>query len=300
MWMLAAREPVGDTVYRIRHDVDLVLLEVSVTDPKGGFVSGLTGANFRIYEDGEEQQMRLFATEDMPASVGIVIDISGSMRSKRSEVVAAALAFARASHPRNEMFVINFNERVRMGLPAGILFTQNMQQLRSALNAHQTDGSTALYDAVAEGLEHLRKGRLERKVILLISDGGDNSSSHTLDEVIEMAQRSTATIYTIGLFDKHDNFSNPTVLKKLSEVTGGEAFLPQALKDVVKVGEQIATDIRNRYTLGYAPTNAEFDGKPRSIRVTVSKDNGEALNVRTRTSYIAVPRRPAAREDDTI
>jgi Ca-activated chloride channel homolog len=263
----------------------LVLLDVSVKDSKGGFVSGLARDNFKVYENGKQQEISQFANADIPVTVGIVVDESGSMRPKRPEVVTAALAFISASNPKDEEFVINFNDRVSRGLPEGLLFSDNIAQLREALRRTAPEGRTALYDAIIMALQQLEQGRQDKKTLILISDGGDNASVHTLGETMDAVLKSAATIYTIGIFDEDDTDRNPGVLKKLAHVSGGDVYFPRSLEGMVPACRQIAQDIRTRYTIGYVPS-ASNGNKLRHIRVVVSSPDRAHLIARTRTSYI--------------
>jgi VWFA-related protein len=272
-------------------DVDLVVLQATVSDKTGGFVSGLQKENFRVFEDGVPQEIRVFQHEDVPVAVGLIVDNSGSMSPKRKDVTAAALAFARSSNPRDQMFVVNFNEHVSFGLPNTELFSASASELDHALNGVPANGKTALYDAIDAGLAHLKKATLDKKVLIVISDGGDNASHHTLRQVLESAGKSTAIIYTIGLFNQYDEDRNPGVLRKIARATGGEAFLPGETGQVVQICERIAEDIRNQYTVGYVPSNAKLDSSYRTIRVTATGRRGEKLLVRTRAGYIASPER---------
>jgi Ca-activated chloride channel family protein len=270
-----------------RVDTTLVVLHATVQTHKGVPVSGLTEDNFQVYEDGVLQQIKNFSHEDIPVTVGLVIDNSGSMRTKRSQVIAAALAFARSSNPLDQMFVVNFNEHVSFGLPEDTPFTDQLPQLELALARIATDGETALYDAVATALEHLNKGDRDKKVLIVISDGGDNASTHSLAQITAMARQPGSIIYTIGLFDESDEDRNPKVLKQLANETGGEVFLPQSIKEVVPICERIAHDIRNQYTIAYVPMNKKQDGAYRSIQVkAVAQGHGDLL-VRTRAGYFA-------------
>jgi VWFA-related protein len=265
----------------------MVVLHATVQNHKGVLVPGLDQTDFQVYEDGDRQQIKYFSHEDIPVTVGLVVDNSGSMRSKRPEVISAALAFARSSNPLDQMFVINFNENVSFGLPANMPFTDQVDQLRVALSRIAADGETALYDAVAAGLEHLKEGSRDKKVLIVVSDGGDNASKHSLTQIMTMAGRPEAIIYTIGLFDEEDPDRNPHVLKQLARETGGEAFLPQSVRDVVPVCEQIARDIRSQYTIAYVPTNRKQDGTYRTIQVKTSAPGRGHLLVRTRSGYYA-------------
>lgn len=269
----------------LRVETHLVVLHATVQNHKGVLVSGLEKSDFQVYEDGVLQQIHYFSHEDIPVTVGLVIDNSGSMRPKRSHVIAAALTFARSSNPQDQIFVVNFNERVSFGLSTP--FTDQVPQLEVALARTAADGETALYDAIAAALDHLEQGNRDKKVLVVISDGGDNASKHSLAEITAMARTSGAIIYTIGLFDETDEDRNPKVLKHLAGETGGEAFLPGSIKDAVPVCERIARDIRNQYTIAYVPTNKNEDGAYRAIQVkAVAQGQGQLL-VRTRAGYFA-------------
>jgi VWFA-related protein len=273
--------------FTIRTTSRLVLLDVSVKDASGGFVSGLSKDNFKVYENGQPQPVTQFANADIPVTVGIAVDESGSMRPKRAEVVTAALAFNQASNPMDEMFIINFNEKPRRGLPDDVLFSDDVQQLRLALYQGIPEGRTALYDAVEMSLNQLEFGRRDKKTLVVISDGGDNHSRHTLEDVTREVLRSVATIYTVGLYDEDDPESNEGVLKKLANVSGGVFYHPKALDEIIPICRQIAKDIRTRYTIGYVPP---AEGKAeRHIKVVASSPDHTKLLVRTRTSYVFSP-----------
>ena len=281
--------PAGDSTISV--DVNLVVLHATVLNRKSGFVSGLQKEDFHVYEDGAPQLIRVFEHEDVPVAVGLAVDNSGSMGRKRKDVTAAALAFVRSSNPRDQMFVVNFNERVSFGLPDTQLFSASAGELEGALNGIPANGKTALYDAIEAGLDHLKKATLDKKVLIAVSDGGDNASHHKLGEVLDDAGRSDAIIYTVGLFDEAEEDRNPGVLRKIARATGGEAFLPQETSQDVPICEQIAADIRNQYTIGYIPSNQKLDGTHRTIKVTATGRHGEKLLVRTRAGYIAPPER---------
>jgi VWFA-related protein len=283
---LAQSNQVGP--YTIRTSVDLVVLRATVRDHKGGPVSGLTKENFQVYEDKVPQQIESFSHEDVPVTVGLVIDNSGSMRSKHPDVVAAAMAFVRTSNPADQMFVVNFNEHVSMGLPASVPFTNNSAQLETALSKNALTGMTALYDAVVSALEQLQKGKWDKKVLIVVSDGGDNASHHNLTQVLSMVNQSSAVIYTMGIFDETDEDRNPRVLKQLSRASGGEAFFPKSLQDILPICEQIAHDIRSQYTITFVPTNKKQDGAYRTIELKArDPSRGGRLSVSTRSGYSA-------------
>ena len=278
--------------YTLRTTSRLVLLDVSVKDSKGGFVSGLTQDQFKVYEDGKLQTISQFADADIPVTVGLVVDESGSMRPKRPEVITAALEFIHDSNPHDEMFVVNFNERARRGLPDLVPFSDNINQLRSALWQGEPEGRTALYDAIELALRQLQLGRRDKQTLVVISDGGDNVSKHSLQDVTQDLLKSLATVYTVGIFDQDDPEKNPGVLEKLAHISGGGVYFPKQLDQIIPVCKQIAKDIRTRYTIGYIPP---MDGKPvRRIKVVASAPGHGNLLVRTRTSYMFSPESEAA------
>jgi VWFA-related protein len=275
--------------YTLKVSANLVILSATVLDHHNALVSGLDKDNFQVFEDHVPQPIKHFSHEDIPVAVGLVIDNSGSMGPKRADVIDAALLFASSSNPRDQMFVVNFNEHVSYGLPADIPFTDRQDQLRRALVAIHTIGETALYDAIATALDHLKKGRCDKKVLIVISDGGDNASKLSLAQVVEMAKASDAIIYTIGIFDERDGDQNPGVLNRFAKETGGEAFLPESSNEIASICEKIARDIRNQYTLAYAPSILKQDGEYRVIDVKVSARGHGRLSVRTRTGYFVPP-----------
>jgi VWFA-related protein len=280
------RDQVGP--YTIRTNVDLVVLQATVRDHKGAPVSGLSQENFQVYENKVLQPIESFSHEDVPVTIGLVIDNSGSMRPKRSDVIAAALAFARSSNPEDQIFVVNFNEHVSLGLPANMPFTSNAAQLEKALTRNVITGMTALYDAVAVGLEQLQKGKWDKKVLIVVSDGGDDASKRKLAQVLSMVNQSNAAIYTMGIFDETDEDRNPRVLKQLSRASGGEAFFPKILQEILPICELIAHDIRSQYTVTFVPTNKKHDGTYRTIEVKAHESSGgRRLSVSTRAGYSA-------------
>jgi VWFA-related protein len=281
--ILSQNHQAGDYILKV--DANLVILSVTVINRHNALVSGLVKDDFQIYEDHALQQIMNYTHEDLPVTVGLVIDNSGSMASKRTDVIAAALLFARSSNPHDQMFVVNFNENVSYGLPAGIPFTDNLDQLQLGLSDIKSIGETALYDAIAVALDHLQQGNCDKKVLVVISDGGDNASKHTLAQVIEMARHSGAIIYAIGIFDEQDGDQNPGVLKQFAKETGGEAFFPESSKELAVICERISRDIRNQYTLAYVPTNSKQNSGYRVIDVKVSSPKHGRLSARTRAGY---------------
>jgi Ca-activated chloride channel family protein len=271
--------------FKISATVDLVLLDVSVRDKQGGFVSGLNKSDFKVFENGKQQALNQFSNADQPVTVGLIVDNSGSMGPKRTEVVTAALVFVGASNPLDEMFVLHFNDKVEHGLPDTVLFSDDIQQLRAALWRGPAAGRTALYDAVLAGLHQLEMGRQAKKTLIVISDGGDNISKHTFKDVMDAVLASQATIYTVGIFDEGDPDRNPAVLKKLAQVSGGVAYFPDKLDEVLDICRQIAKDVRSRYTLAYSPQDINRPGAKHIKVDAVSADRGK-LVARTRSSYV--------------
>jgi Ca-activated chloride channel family protein len=269
--------------FTISVDVDLAVFNISVLDNDGKPVPGLTEKDFHIYEDGREEKIKIFQPEDTPATVGLVIDSSGSMSNKRNDVVSAATAFINASHPQDEMFIVTFNRDSRL---ASRPFTSDRSELRATLAETRTEGTTALYDALKLSLEHLKDGTRQRKALVLLSDGGDNASQTKLDDVLLLAQQSSATIFCIGIYDPFQKDRNPSALKKIAKVTGGEAYFPTTLSGLRDVWPRIAGKIRGQYTIGYVSTNPARDGGFRKVKITAAR-RGKMMEVRTRPGYVA-------------
>jgi Ca-activated chloride channel homolog len=262
------------------------MLDVSVKAKNGGYVSGLTKENFRIYENGTRQTIREFSSADMPVTIGLVMDASGSMRSRRPFVITAGLAFIGASNPQDQIFVVNFNETISFGLPGAVPFTDDIGLLSAALAKDEAQGQTALYDAIAAALGQLESGRRARKALIVVSDGGDNRSRRNLKELMQLVEMSRATVYTIGIFAADDIDRNPQVLQHIARVSGGESFLPDTLDEITPICKRIAGDIRKRYTIGYIPSHTSRKVARHTIRTeAVAPDHGK-LTVRTRTSYV--------------
>jgi Ca-activated chloride channel homolog len=293
---LAMGAPQQETEQRptISVETDLVTLPVTVVDRHGGFVRGLTREHFSVFDNGERQEIQFFTAEDTPATVGLVIDSSSSMRGRREDVTAAATAFASFSHPLDELFTVNFNEATWPGLPPRVAFAENIEQLRSALARAPAQGMTALYDAVDRALDHLQLGTRDRKVLIVVSDGGDNASVETLAGVLEHARRTGAPIYSLMLFDPDDREAKPGVLKKLARETGGEAFTPKSTQDVMNAFTQIAREIRSGYVIGFSPLDTHDEGF-RAVRVVADAGDRRELTVRTRAGYYVGPSRRGVR-----
>jgi len=281
----AQKPPAEEADYKIRTTAELVLLDVAAENAHGKAVGDLTKDSFKILEDGKPQAISSFSHGDQPVSIGLVVDQSGSMKPKIKEVISAALAFVRASNPQDEMFVVNFNERATLGLPAETPFSDEINLLANSIAHTRAEGRTALNDAVILALNHLSMGTKQRKAILLISDGGDNASVRSEAEMMAKAEEVQATIYTIGLFDQDDPDSNPSLLRRLAATSGGETYLPDNPAKMPEILAHIASEIRSRYVIAYVPTRKNGSGGVRRIRVMAAGQDGSKLVVRARTRY---------------
>jgi VWFA-related protein len=273
----------------IKVDVSLVVLHTSVLDDRGRFVDGLKEENFRVTEDKVEQKMSVFKREDIPVSMGLVIDNSGSMRDKRPRVNEAALTLVQTSNPNDEAFVVNFNDDYYLDLDKD--FTSSIPELKEALERIDSRGSTAFYDALIGSMDHAKKGHKDKKVLLAVTDGEDNASRNTLEKTVREIQKSNVVIYTIGLFsdeDKKNRKKATRALKEIADASGGVAYFPENVADVHNICEQVAKDIRNQYTLAYYPSNAKKDGTYRAVQVEIIPPRGRGkLTARTRNGYYA-------------
>jgi len=270
--------------FAIRADVTLVQLHARVTDSQGRAVLGLNKDAFQLFVDNVPQPISVFQGEDAPVTAGIIVDNSASMAPKRQQVMAAALAFARASNPKDEMFVLHFSDRIRFGLPSGTPFTGRIPELEAAIGAFNLGGTTALYDALLMAQSQLRSAGYARKVLLTITDGGDNSSQATLNQALNGAMKAGIVVYPIGIFREDDRDRNPQVLSTIAQQTGGEAFFPQELADVTQACVTIAEKIRKQYTVGFRGLD---DGQYHSVRLTTKDPKQGPLHVETRAGYIA-------------
>ncbi len=279
---------------KIQVDVNLVVLHTTVLDDRGKFVEGLGQDNFRVFEDKAEQKLSVFKREDIPVSMGLVIDNSGSMRDKRPRVNEAALTLVQNSNPQDEAFVVNFNDDFYLDLDKD--FSNSIPELKEALERIDARGSTALYDAIIGSLDHLKKGVKEKKVLLVVTDGEDNTSRSSLEKTIREIQKTDTVIYTIGLLGAESKRNAKTAKRALGEIalaSGGVAYFPENVEDVHAICEQVAHDIRHQYTLGYYPSNATRDGSFRTVHVDVIPPRGRGkLVVRTRNGYYAPTARP--------
>ena len=287
LWLWLPQPPAsdpGDLV--ISTNVNLVMLDVVVKNPKGGYVSGLKAENFRVFQDDKPQPIKYFSMNEVPVTMGLVIDSSGSMRSKRSGVNLAALALVSASNPHDEIFVVNFNDTVHAGLPPKTLFTDDVPTLRAALWQGRSEGQTKLYDALDYSLHYLDKGRMDKKTLVVVSDGRDNASILTRKDITAKIEQSRATVYAIDIIDKDEPEGTSDVLKRLALMSGGEYFELADMPEIMSISKKIAEDIRHRYTISYSPSLPGAPASVHSVKVTAALPTGQKLVVRTRTRYM--------------
>ena len=267
---------------------ELVVLHVSVRDRSGRYISGLTRDAFTVIDDAKPQTLEMFSSDEVPASVGFLIDNSNSMRPSRERVVAASVAFAQHSYPQDEIFVLTFNEAVQEAWHPTIVSEMKTATFASAMMAAVTArGMTAIYDGIMSGLSRLERARHTRQVLIAVSDGGDNASKTTLEDTLKRVHESGATIYTVALIDPLLKDGNPKLLRRLARATGGEAYQPRRIEDVPEAFERISKDIRNAYTLAYTPAKSSGAApqRRRSVKVYVRSQDGRTLTVRTRDGY---------------
>jgi VWFA-related protein len=274
--------------------VSEVNLPITVIDAKRHLITNLGQTNFAVYEDGQPQTILKFSREDIPVSIGIVVDNSGSMRTKRSAVTKAVLNLIQASNPQDEVFVVNFNDDPYLDQD----FTNKIDVLREALDRVDSRGGTALYDAVIASADHLAKGaKKEKKALLVITDGVDNESRESLETAIRAVQNESGpTIYSIGILgDEPGTKRAKRALQSLSDQTGGVAFFPKDLTEVDEISQEVAKDIRNQYSITYRPTNPRSNGGYRHVKVEARAPGYKELQVRTREGYFADEKQTAAR-----
>ena len=266
-------------------DVQEVLLHATVIDDKQRMITTLDKNAFSVFEDGKPQVIKSFRHEDIPISLGIVIDNSGSMREKRAKVNKAALNLVRASNPQDEVFVVNFSDEFFLDQP----FTSKINLLQSALEKYETRGGTALYDAAVASADELKRhGKLQKKILFVVTDGEDDASRESLEQAVRMLQEENGpTVYAIGLLGDERQRRAKRALQTISERTGGIAFFPRTLDEVDQISSAVARDIRNQYTIGYKPTTPKSAGGYRAIRVEARASGHGKLTVRTRSGYYA-------------
>lgn len=281
-----AAEPQDRPVFKSRSD--LVVLHVNVFDGRSDTVPALTKDNFLVFEDDRVQDITFFQNEDLPVAVGLVVDNSSSMITRRDLAVAGGMAFAESSHPEDEMFTVNFNENVSLGLPSQFRFTSSRSLLRAALAGVQASGKTALHDAVIAALDHVETSNLQKHVVIVLSDGDDNASRHTAEEMYDRVLASDAIVYAVATGNPMTGEGGkPGVLRKLARTGGGTAYFPRRHQEVVKYFAEIAENIRLGYTIGYTPANTARDGGFRRVKVMVRADGRGKLSVQCRDGYRA-------------
>ena len=264
---------------------DLVYLPVTVTDQKGNIVARLTEEDFRVVEGGQIDNVTFFGDQNLPVTVGLLVDHSGSMASKLAEVAAASEAFADSSNPQDQLFVVNFNEVVSLKLPGGVSFTSDPGALRAAVSATRAEGETALYDAIIQALNHLTLSQEKRTALIVVTDGGDTASHHSFQQALELAEQSAAQVYCVGIYDSNDPDAKPGLLRKLAKATGGTAYFPENTLQVASEMKAIAAELREEYVLGFVPRKAKQKPGWRALHVTVSSPGRGKLAVRTRSGY---------------
>jgi Ca-activated chloride channel family protein len=266
-------------------DVQEVLLHATVIDDKQRMITNLDRNAFSVFEDGKPQIIKSFRHEDIPISLGIVIDNSGSMREKRAKVAKAAVNLVRASNPQDEVFVVNFSDEYYLDQP----FTSKINLLQEALEKYETRGGTALYDAIVASADELKKhGKLQKKILFVVTDGEDDASRESLEQAVRRLQEENGpTVYAIGVLGEERQRRAKRALETIAERTGGIAFFPRSIEEVDAISSTVARDIRNQYTIGYKPTTPKSVGGYRTIRVDAKARGYGKLVVRTRTGYYA-------------
>jgi Ca-activated chloride channel family protein len=272
----------------IRMNVDMVLVPVTITDPMNRLVTGLEQEDFQIYENNGQQQIRTFACEDAPVSIGIIFDLSGSMTSKLIRARESILQFIKTANPQDEFFVIGFNDRPELIED----FTSSVEDIQARLATVRSGHRTALLDAIYFGLDKMKEARHERKALLVVSDGGDNRSRYTEGELRAQVRESDVEMYAIGIFDPYaatpEERTGPQLLNDLSEETGGRLFRVDDLAEMGDIAEKISTELRNQYVIGYRPKDLTRDGKWRKVKVKLNPPQGlPPLTVHARTGYYA-------------
>jgi VWFA-related protein len=278
----------GAAVFRT--ETRLVVCHTTVVDAEGRLVTDLPKEAFRVSENNVPQEIKVFRREDIPVSVGLIVDSSGSMRDKRARVEAAALALVKDSNPDDEVFIVNFSDEAEIENIGGKPFTSDIKEMEQALKHIDAKGGTAMRDAIRMAIDHVKeKGRKEKKVLVVVTDGNDNASIIAQQAVVRAAQQSDVLIYAVGLLaqeEPEEAAKARAALNELAVATGGEAFFPTDVSEVDRIAHQVARDIRNQYTIEYTPSNEAMDGSYREIRVTVDRPG---LTVRTRKGYWATP-----------
>jgi len=287
LFLLLALVLTGALYAQFRSDTRLVVLHASVADKHGKLLTDLKQNAFKVFENGQLQQVKVFRREDVPVSLGIIIDDSGSMMTKRARVEAAAISLVRESNRQDEVFIVNFNDEWYLDVP----FTDDITKMEQGIAKIDSRGGTAMRDAISASLDYMKeKAKKDKKVLLVITDGNDNASNTSLEKIVARANQTDTMVYAIGLFteeERHEGAKAKRALNELTATTGGLAFYPKEVSEVQALAVQIAHDIRSQYTIAYTPAIQELDGSYRSIKVTV--DGPGKPVVRTRSGYYATP-----------
>jgi Ca-activated chloride channel homolog len=272
-------------------DVELALVNVTVTDPYNRLVTGLEPDNFRIFEDNIEQEVVNFSSEDVPISIGVILDLSGSMANKLGKAKQAAIQFFKTANPQDEFFLVGFNERAELLSP----FTSNVEDLQSRMLSASAKGRTALLDAIYLGLSQMRGAQNGKRALLIISDGGDNNSRYNEKDIKRLVREADTQLYSIGIFDPFEyrsrtpeELSGPSLLSEMTELTGGRAFNAENLNDLPDIAAKIGEELRNQYVLGYHPSNKAHDARWRKIKIKLRSPKGlPPLTAYAKTGYYA-------------
>ncbi len=280
-----AKESPQDEVAVFTADTRLVVVHASVLDKNGKLVTNLAESAFKVQENGVDQAITLFRREDLPVSMGIIIDNSGSMRDKRAKVAAASLDLIRASNPQDEVFVVNFNDDAYLDQS----FTNDIKKLEQALERYDTKGGTAMRDAISMSIDYLKdKGKKDKKVLMVVTDGNDNTSNIGIEDLVRKAQQADVLIYSIGILGEEEPREAKRAKRALHDLaiaSGGVDYYPKDLAEIDRITPEVAHDIRNQYTIGYTPTNTALDGTFRKISVLVNATGKPT--VRSRNGYYA-------------
>jgi Ca-activated chloride channel family protein len=271
----------------LKSEVDLTLVNVTVTDPYGRLVTGLEQDSFRVFEDGIEQEIVRFSSEDVPISIGVIFDMSGSMTDKIDKSRLAAVQFFRTANPQDEFFLVDFNDRAQLASP----FTASVEELQNRLMYTSARGETALFDGIYLGLSQMKGAHNAKKALLIISDGGDNHSRYTEADVKNFVKEADVQIYAIGLYDPNGGYTveereGPFLLNDLTTMTGGRTFAVRQVSELPDIASKISMELRNQYVLGYRPTDRGHDGKWRKIKVKLRPPKGlPPLTVFAKSGY---------------
>jgi Ca-activated chloride channel homolog len=272
-------------------DVDLALVNVTVTDPYNRLVTGLDPDNFRVYEDNIEQEVVTFSSEDVPISIGVIFDFSGSMANKIGKAREAAVEFFKTANPQDEFFLVSFNERAELTSS----FTNSVEDLQSRMMLTAPKGRTALLDAIYLGLSQMRGAKNGKRALLILSDGGDNHSRYNESDIKRLVKEADTQLYAIGIFDPlgyrnrtPEELNGPSLLSEVTEMTGGRVFAVENLNDLPDIASKIGMELRNQYVLGYRPSNKAHDARWRKIKIKLRAPKGlPPLNVYSKTGYYA-------------